>query len=256
MKITSGKKFNRNSGKLPKIFQKKEGKFVGPKFLKILNDPDITLSMADDKGVQKIFYKQREVGWVNPKTSTGYIEPDYTSLVPKSQYNSTRNDISTLPELVKASRSITSAAEITSKTALRRALKNTIDEDLCQELVEYGYSQDGEFADDVFDESEVFFGDIIGETDSEEVARMFFYGEDLDTKSDHANPNRDYFRFDDAGNVESTDYPEDRYYETLLDSVVNYVLDHTEYTDFPDDIQQLVDEYIENTSDEDEDDEE
>jgi hypothetical protein len=73
----------------------------------------------------------------------------------------------------------------------------------------------------------------------------FFNGEDLDSHG-AANPNRDYFRYNKDGNIESTDDPGAIYYDTIFDNIVDYIMDNLETVEFPDDIQNLINDYLEN----------
>ena len=87
--------------------------------------------------------------------------------------------------------------------SLEKALKGLLTDELCEDVVNLAYAEDGEFADDVFIDSDTFW-DIHSMDDVQEICLKFFNGEDLDARG-AANPNRDYFRFDKHDNVESTD---------------------------------------------------
>ena len=137
-----------------------------------------------------------------------------------------------------------SSTTIESRAELRRALEDVIDADMCKEVVNFGYSEDDEFDNVVFIESKVFFHDTLGDEEPKDIAEMFFNGEDLDSNG-QADPTRDYFRFDEKGNVESTDKPETVYLENSLDDIIDYILDHLTDTQYNEAIQGLIDKYLE-----------
>ena len=124
---------------------------------------------------------------------------------------------------------------------LKRHIKNALDEDLCVDIINLAFSEDGDFAFDVFTDSDTFFDTLI-DTEPRDVALMFFNGKDLDYRGP-ANPNREYFRLDRKENVESTDDPGAIYYDTLIDDIVDYVIDHIDDREFPEEIQDILTEY-------------
>jgi hypothetical protein len=124
---------------------------------------------------------------------------------------------------------------------LKRKIKSALDEDLCIDVINLAFSEDDDFSNEVFIESDIFW-DTHSNDDMQDIVLKFFNGEDLDSKGP-ANPNRDYFRFNRAGNVESTDYPGDIYLDQLKDEVIDYIMDHLDDREFPLDIQELIDEY-------------
>jgi hypothetical protein len=73
----------------------------------------------------------------------------------------------------------------------------------------------------------------------------FFNGEDLDSRGP-ANPNRDYFRFNGYDNIESTNDPGEIYLDELDIELVDYIIDHLDDREFPDDIQEIIEEYASN----------
>jgi len=137
--------------------------------------------------------------------------------------------------------------KIKKTSELERAIRDRLDEDLCVAVVNLGFSETGDFEDEVFIDSDTFFDTIVN-TESYKVALMFFKGRDLDRRG-QANPTREYFRLDSSDNVESTDDPGAIYYDTLLDDIVDYIIDHIADLEFPEDIQEIVDEYLNNTED-------
>ena len=69
-------------------------------------------------------------------------------------------------------KNIVSARSVKSSAALRRELKEFLNEDLCVDVVNIGYSNDDEFADAVFIEAEVFW-DIHSNDDAFELVKHF-----------------------------------------------------------------------------------
>ena len=144
----------------------------------------------------------------------------------------------------KKKRKIKGESKITNLDDLRRAIKDILDADICSDIVNLAYSEDGTFETDVFIDADTFW-DVHSNDDVQEIILKFFNGEDLDSKGP-ANPNRDYFRLNGYENVESTDYPEEIYMDELDIEVIDYVLDHLEDAEYPDKVQKLVDNYLEN----------
>lgn len=138
------------------------------------------------------------------------------------------------------------AAKIKTISDLKRAIKDSITAEMCSDIVSIAYSEDGKFSEYVFTESDIFFDDVLGNVDSYEIARSFYAGTDLDNDKNHANPNAEYFRLNQRDNVESTDYPEDIYYDELFDDLVDFIMGHIEDYNYPEDIQIVIDEYLKN----------
>ena len=136
-------------------------------------------------------------------------------------------------------KSVTASSD--SDYRLAKMIKDIMDEDLCMEVVNLAFSEDGSFSDEHFDEADVFF-DIIANEDAMTVALMFFNGKDLDSKGP-ANPNRDYFRRDGKDNVESTDDPAVIYYDELLDDIVDYIVKYYDEVELPEKIQEVIDNF-------------
>ena len=124
---------------------------------------------------------------------------------------------------------------------LERALKEELDSELCNDIVNLAFSEDNKFASSVFLDSDVFFDTLINE-EPVRIALMFFEGKDLDARG-QANPDRAFFRLDKDENVESTDDPGEIYYEDLLDDIVEYIIDHMDDREFPEEIQDILTEY-------------
>lgn len=144
-------------------------------------------------------------------------------------------------------KNVVSARSIKSSATLRRELKEILDEDLCVEVVNIGYSNDDEFADAVFIEAEVFW-DIHSNDDAFELVKHFYDGENLDSNtSKSANPNSEYFRQDKYEDVESTNYPGDIYMDEILDDIINYIIDHQEDRTFPEEIEDILKKFREDS---------
>lgn len=139
---------------------------------------------------------------------------------------------------------------ISSTSPLKKKIKKALTDELCVDLVNLAYSEDDLFSDEAFIEAEIFW-DTHSNDDVQDMVLKFFNGEDLDSKGP-ANPNRDYFRFDKYENIESTDYPGDIYLDQLKDEITDYVMDHLDDRDFPDDIQEVIDNYQDDNYQEDE----
>lgn len=147
----------------------------------------------------------------------------------------------------KKSQKITAAVKIVSKDDLEQAIKDTLDDDMCEAIVDAAYSEDNTFEDDYFFDMDTFL-DIISNEEPYEILRMFWYGEDLDNTrgpDTPANPMEDYARYDRVGNVETTNYPGNVYYNELLNEIVDYVMDHLDDgIEYPEEIQELINQYL------------
>ena len=150
---------------------------------------------------------------------------------------------------INAASEITAATAIETRSDLQQAIEDILDPDLCGQVVNIGFSDDGDFDRDVFFETDEFFESNLDTLSSKEVALKFFNGSDLDSKGP-ANPNRDYMRFDGAKNIETTDDPGEIYFDIIFDNIVDYIMDHVDDTEFPDAIQELIDEYLANNEEE------
>lgn len=143
---------------------------------------------------------------------------------------------------------ITASRELRDLDDLGYAIANILDSDLCEELVNLANSEDGAFDDAVFMDTADFFDTYLANEEPKEVVLKFFNGKDLDSKG-QANPNRDYLRFDKKDNIESTNDPGEIYMNELFDDIIDYVLDHMDELEYPEDIQELIDRYSENFAD-------
>jgi len=139
----------------------------------------------------------------------------------------------------KKMKSIKASVVRMSEDDFRTALEETLTSELCKDIVEDDWDR---FYEIIFEDLESFCNER-GENPWE-VLRSFWYGEDLDTESDPANPMREYARFNSYGNVETTDYPEDIYYSNHLDEIIDYIVEKVEYKEFPDEIQEIIDQYL------------
>ena len=149
---------------------------------------------------------------------------------------------------ITSSRRITAAKDLETEADLRNALEEVLDSDIAQQMVELAISEDGIFEDNMFLPRKDFFNTELANNDPQEIAEAFFYGKDLDRNEKPADPTKDYLRFDDSDNIESTDYPGDVYLyrDDLVDGIIDFVMDHIDDLEFPDYIQELVDEYLGN----------
>lgn len=216
-------------------------------FKKILSDPNIELGEPDNKGIQRILYKGNDVGWINPARYIGYIDDNaYDALesyvdpdTPITPAEPVEDDI------INAAEDITVIDKATTPT-VEDEIEDALTDDLCVEIVKLAFSETGDFSKDIFlsaDNSEDSFFDTLIDDDPKDVALKFFNGTDLDSKGP-ANPTRDYFRFNDKDNVESTDDPGAIYYDTILDNIIDFILDHAYDYEFPEEIQEILNKYI------------
>jgi hypothetical protein len=129
-----------------------------------------------------------------------------------------------------------------SLSGLKRQIKINLTDDICTEIVDMAYSEDGTFEGDAFIDADTFW-DIHSADDAQELVLRFFNGEDLDAKG-QANPNRDYFRYNGYENIESTDYPGDIYLDQLDDEITDYIMEHLDDREFPDELQKIIDKYF------------
>lgn len=193
-------------------------------FARIMNDPDLDLGEPDENGEQEVSCCGKSVGWVNASKGIGCLTN------------------------IKGSRAITASEKITSRAQLENAIAEVLDSDICAQVVEEAFSSTGTFEESIFTPSDEFFDVNFANKSPKEIAKAFFDGEDLDDDGP-ANPDRDWFRLAKKG-VQSTDYPGDYYLDELYDDILNYIMDNIEDTEFPDYIQELIDEYLENNEEE------
>lgn len=90
---------------------------------------------------------------------------------------------------------------------LRDIRKELEDSDLLQKVINSIYSSTGEFSDIVFFESDVFLDTMTSDLTTKELLIKFYNGYDIDLHKIHANPEAEYFRYDEDDNIESTDEP-------------------------------------------------
>lgn len=196
---------------------------------KVMNDPDYELGDADENGEQEVYCCGKFIGTINAQKGTCDIDEDKNKSKKK----------------VKSFSSIRASDGIETKSDLSDAIRDVLDSDICAEIVEEAYSANGTFEKDIFLDSGVFFDTELVGASAKEIALKFFDGEDIDDGGP-ANPHRNYFRYNKHKKIESTDYPGDVYFDTLEDDIINYILDNLEDGDFPDYIQELIDEYLDN----------
>ncbi len=140
-------------------------------------------------------------------------------------------------------RKIMSADSISTEDDLRSAIENLLNDDLCVEIVNLAFSRDISFGDVVFIPSEAFFDTLI-DTEPKDVAKIFYDGRDLDSHRRSADPDKAYFRLDKSGNAESTDNPGEIYYDTILDDIIEYIMDNLVDVEYPEEIQEIIDQYL------------
>ena len=196
---------------------------------KVMNDPDYELGDADENGEQEVYCCGKYIGTINAQKGTCDIDDKKDS-----------------KKKIKSFSSIKAAGSIETKSDLEVAIREALDSDICEAIVNEAFSDTSMFEKDVFIDSGTFFDTELIDTSAKNIALKFYNGKDIDDGGS-ANPNKQYFRFNKKKNIESTDYPGDIYFDTLEDDIIQYILDNIEETKFPDYIQELIDEYIENT---------
>ena len=210
----------------------------------LMNDPQVEFGPVDRNGFQPIFYSGQMIGLINPSQGMGVID--------REVYDSLRvPEIVEDPELsdsIMSAKKVQAVGSIDSEDDLKSAIKDALDADLCEEIVNMAFSEDDKFSDDAFTyaagKDDSFF-DALNDDTPRNVAYMFFEGKDLDDGGP-ANPGKDYFRFDRKGNIESTDEPGEVYMDTILDDIVDYIVDNMEEVEFPEKIDKLINEYLNN----------
>jgi len=209
----------------------------------LMSDPEVEIGPIDRNGFQPIFYAGQMIGLLNPSQGMGIID--------REAYDALRgagNDVDPDDDIIMFSKDIKADDDVTSEDSLKSAIKEALDSDLCEEIVKQAFSEDEKFADDVFTfaggKDDSFF-EALNDDTPRNVAFMFFEGKDLD-EGGPANPGRDYFRFDRKGNIESTDEPGEVYMDTILDDIVDYIVDNMEEVEFPEKIDKLINKYLDN----------
>lgn len=105
----------------------------------------------------------------------------------------------------------------TTYSILREIRKELEDYDLLYKVVNSIYSSTGDFSEIVFFENDVFLDTMTSDLSIKELLTKFYEGYDLDLNKLHANPNAEYFRYDEDGNIESTDEPGEIYENYILE---------------------------------------
>lgn len=256
-KLASKFRYNkRNIRKVPK------GSNTTAIFQKVINDPEVTFGKPDKQGNQDILYKGKNVGWFNPSTDKGYIDNlRYDKLYNKANPSENWKDDDIImaaddseedsdTEVVDEEIEEVEPDEGMTLGELKHALKNILDEDLCYEMVNYAASEDGEFQDEEFLDDWTFY-DVNANADPKDFATAFYNGRNLTEDEDHADPQSSYFRYD-GDTIDSIEDPGEYYYENLVDDIIDYILDNTDYDNYPEAVQELVDAYNESNSETDE----
>lgn len=261
----------------------KQGKLNGNHmekiFLELMEDPYAGLDKPDKSGNQDIYYYGKHIGWINPTRNIGYIDRKaYEQLKAKNKKQAVKmptkkdtqpQNAEVVPEkkvkyeipsdeLLRASSDIAPKKKITASVnmdedGLRELLEDALDSDICEEIVSLAYGYDDYFADIYFTDISEFIDIYMSNDDPLDVVMAFYDGQDYDDNEDHANPNRDYARYDSRGTVETTNYPGDVYLDESSDEIIDYIMEHLDNDDFPDEIQEIVDQYNELNSEDDED---
>ena len=121
--------------------------------------------------------------------------------------------------------------------------------DILEEVVNAAASYDDYFSDEQFWDIDEFCSvNFSNEDDPLEIVRRFWFGKDWSysrgTENNGANPLCTYARYDAYGNIETCEYPGYVYFETMLDSVIGYIVDERDGDiEFPEEIQELIDNY-------------
>ena len=133
-----------------------------------------------------------------------------------------------------------------TRNALEDALEDMLDESLCQAIVDLAYSEDNEFAHDVFTKADTFW-DLHSTDDVKDLCIKFVKGYDMDTvrPKTPADPEKEYFRIDGFDNIESTNYPGDVYFSEILAEIIQYVIEHPTGRKYPEEVQEVIDKYTE-----------
>lgn len=140
-------------------------------------------------------------------------------------------------------------------------IRNALEDDsvLCWKIVSDAVGYDGTFEEYDFFDSDEFFSIFLDGRNSRETAERardmilgFYRGTDLDTGERGADPGADYLRWN-GGDVDSTDNPADFIQSEALEDIVDYVIENKDNDrEFPDEIQSIIDEYVDNSEEEDE----
>ena len=151
------------------------------------------------------------------------------------------------------------AVKSISPEEFENIIRNALEDDasLCWQIVSTAIGYDGTFEDYDFFDSDEFFSIFLEGRTSREVAERardmiigFYRGTDLDTGETGADPGADYLRWN-GGVVDSTDNPGDFIQSEILDDIVDYVVENKDNgRDFPDEIQSIIDEYADNSEEE------
>lgn len=205
----------------------------------ILRNPDISLDYPDNEGNQIVYYLGEPCGVINMHRGIANLGDKVYKF---NSYQVKANPQDFIPEIIRAS------DDMNSDNSLRHKITDALDDDLCVDIVNIGFSEFGNFEKSVFisgdshDDDSNFFAGLI-DTPPKDVAVMFFNGSNLDSHGP-ANPNSDYFRYDSKGNIESTDDPGAIYYDTILDEIVDFIMDNLDTLEFPNEIQDIINDYI------------
>lgn len=118
---------------------------------------------------------------------------------------------------------------MTREQAIRNYVEHLIGDDLTY-LLQHMNAYDGCFEETAYYDMEEFDEFLSGRTPME-IAQMIFFGD--------FNPNNDYFRFNDYGNLESADWPDvvaeaEDLESDIIDHLVHYYSGDTPWPDLDD----------------------
>lgn len=132
------------------------------------------------------------------------------------------------------------------KNDIEDEIEDALDADIAAQIVDLAISTDGTFEEYQFMPKDIFFDTEMANKDPKEIAEAFFYGKDLDSGDDFADPTKDFLRLNKDDYAESTDYPGDIfiYEDNLLKDIIDYIIDNMERLEFPDEIQKIIDKYL------------
>ena len=144
-----------------------------------------------------------------------------------------------------------------SKDDLESAIRDTLDADMCFDIVQSACSEYGDFEEYDFMDSRDFFACFGNEYSKiADLIDAFYSGTDLDTGENGADPYADYLRWTRYGGaVDSITDPAQFVYDDAFQDIVEYIMDNLDYDFYPEEIMELINEY-KDYSEEDEEDEE
>lgn len=234
----------------------------------IVHNPHVTISDPDKSGKSDILYDGKNIGWVDVAKGLGWINDKqydkYMGHGHAANYPVAEEEYEDDEEYEDADEDddqpIEESTEITADDDVEEVEEwaDNIEDALRSEL-SYGKlleetlqaisSETGDFIEQVFMSADDFF-ELNSKADVKQFVMDFYNGYDLDSREDHANPNRKYFRRDDKNHIESTNYPQDVYLDEALDDVIDHILDNLDDRYYPQDVLEIIDHYTEEIEEE------